>query len=77
MKRTRPVRTIELDAGVHDFLWRYLEACRTTALQKQYDVIVPEYLDMVERGLSSFRASVQEPEQPPEVPVRRQRRRPT
>jgi hypothetical protein len=58
MVATEPVRQVELDAGVFDFLWRYLESLDG----RRYGPMVPEYEEMIQRGLAAFRAAAQSSE---------------
>lgn len=50
MKMTEPERSVTMDAGVFDYLWRIVESRHEQAPQHH-----PEYVDLLERAVGSFR----------------------
>lgn len=66
MRQIRPVRMVQLDAGVFDYLWRLLE----TRLANDAHYGIEAHMDLLARGCESFRAAIraeQEPEPEPAV----------
>lgn len=54
LRMTRPVRIVELDAGVFDYLWRILET-RLRESQGKSGEIYEAQTDMLQRGADEFR----------------------
>lgn len=62
MKMTEPERSVTMDAGVFDYLWRIVESRHEQAPQHH-----PEYVDLLERAVGCFRRAVTaDPEVTPE-----------
>jgi hypothetical protein len=67
MKRTLPERTVTLDAGVFDWLWGIVESKNLSAQNRRasWEVMSPEYLDLLERAVTTFRVAAGESSHPP------------
>lgn len=58
LEMIRPVRTVELDAGVFDYLWRICEARLVTAKAQPPGTIYEAQADMLERAVAEFRRAI-------------------
>lgn len=85
MKRTLPERTVTLDAGVFDWLYGIVESKHRSAQQRRadYESFSPEYLELLDRALSTFQiaageegpaSNVSSPAAPVQRVIRRKRR---
>lgn len=67
MKMTEPERSVTMDAGVFDYLWRIVESRHEQAPQHH-----PEYVDLLERAVGCFRRAVGPVDEP--IPLKAVRR---
>lgn len=73
MVMTEPQRTITLDAGSFDWLWRLVEVQATKVQTGNVLENYPEYIDLVERTREVFRQAAEETPQPLVRKLRRPR----